>query len=67
MATQRAGQKPARAKPWMKLETNHTRRALIIKVNKPKERMLIGRVKIIKIGRTKALIKPKITATIKAI
>lgn len=61
-----ADQKLATANPETKAAISITSRALITKVKSPKERMLIGRVNMTKIGFKNALIKPKTSAAINA-
>lgn len=63
IAAIRAGVKPSIANPGVILETVRIRRALMTKVNNPKVRILIGNVKITKIGLITALAIPKIKAT----
>lgn len=62
-----ADHRPATAKPLTKLATNKTNRPFKTSVKSPKVKILIGKVKIIKIGLTIALRIPKTTATISAI
>ena len=65
-AAQNAGQKPAILKPLIKLETNQNIKALITRVNNPKVKILIGKVKISISGRMIALTKPKTAEVISA-
>lgn len=58
-----AAKKPLTSKPFITDEANKISKALITKVNKPRVRILIGRVKIIKIGLIIILIMPKNTAS----
>ena len=62
-----ADHRPATAKPLTKLATNKTKEPLSTKVKSPKVKILIGKVRIIKIGLTIALRIPKTIATISAI
>ena len=62
-----ACQKLTTAKPGKTAEANNTSKALITKVNKPKVKMLIGKVRRIKIGLITALINPKTTTKINAV
>lgn len=55
---QNAAQKPVTAKPGTILATSKNISALITKVNKPKVRMLIGKVKIINTGLIKIFTRP---------
>lgn len=63
----RAGIKPSILKPWTKYEAKIKRKALITKVNSPRVRMLIGRVRIKIIGLIKALSIPRTRATTSAV
>jgi len=58
----RAVPKLAKLKPGIIAAASETMAALIIKVNKPRVKMLIGKVKIKIIGRITALTAPKINA-----
>ena len=58
-----AAKKPFTSNPFITDEANKISKALITKVNKPRVRILIGRVKIIKIGLIITLIMPKNTAS----
>jgi len=62
-----ADQKLSTVNPGTKLLTNTTKMALMIIVNNPKVRILIGSVKRIKIGLSKTLKTPKTKATHKAV
>ena len=57
-----ACQKVLTAKPSMKVAANQNNEALITKVNRPRVRMFIGRVRMIKIGFTTKLSSPRTTA-----
>lgn len=63
---QKAGQNPATLKPLTMLEVSQNIRAFITRVKIPKLKIFIGKVKINKIGRIRALIIPNINAAIKA-
>jgi hypothetical protein len=65
-APQKAGQKPDTEKPSIKVDTNQNKKALITNVNKPSVIIFIGKVNKTNNGLITALIKPKITAVIKA-
>lgn len=58
--------KPETSKPGTNLPTNNTIKALITKVKRPSVKILIGKVKIIKIGLITAFTNPKTTAANKA-
>lgn len=66
MLNSMAIQNPLTSKPFTTDEANKTSIALMTKVNKPKVRMLIGRVIKIKTGLTKILTMPKKSANHKA-
>ena len=66
MLNSMATQKPLTEKPSITDDANKISKALITKVNKPRVRMLIGKVIKIKIGLTKTLIIPKNKANHKA-
>ena len=55
------------SKPGTKVLTNKIIKALIIKAKIPKVRMVMGKVRIIKIGLITILTKPKTIATITAV
>jgi hypothetical protein len=63
----RAGINPLTLKPGTIEEAIRIRVVLMTKVNKPRVRIFIGRVKIIRIGFKKAFRMPKTTETIMAI
>lgn len=65
-APQKAGQNPATKKPFTMEEASQNIKALITKVKSPSVSRLIGSVKIIRIGRISAFIKPKIKAATNA-
>ena len=58
-----AVKKPLTSKPFMIDEASKISKPLMTKVNKPRVRILIGSVKIIKIGLITILIMPKNTAS----
>ena len=66
MLNSMAIQKPPTEKPSITDDASKISKALMTKVNKPKVKMLIGRVIKIKIGLTKTLIIPKNKASHKA-
>lgn len=61
-----ATQKPEIAKPGTAEDTKRTIKALITKVNKPKVKIVIGKVRISKTGLSKELTIPNARAAIKA-
>jgi len=63
----KADRKPDTSNPLTKVETNQTRRALIIKTKSPRVKILMGKVKTIRMGLIKALRTPKNKATTKAV
>ena len=63
----KAVQKLATEKPGINHATKRTSPALIIKVKRPSVRIVIGKVKIIKIGRRIALTTPRAKATRSAV
>lgn len=63
----RAQRKLATKNPGTKELTKRIRMAFMTKVNRPRERMLMGRVRITKIGFKMALTIPKMTETIMAV
>ena len=63
-APQNAAQKFETSNPRTILEVSQNMRAFIIKVNKPRVRILIGSVSNNKTGLTNALIRPKIITVI---
>jgi len=63
-AAKSAGTNPSITNPGTSLEVASKKRAFITNVNKPRVNILIGRVKIITNGLIKALIMPRIRATI---
>jgi len=65
-APQKAAPKDVMSKPLTMVETSQNISALIMNVNMPKVKMLIGRVRIIIIGRITAFTSPKISEAIKA-
>lgn len=56
-------QKPLTEKPWITDEASKINKALMTKVNKPSVRILIGSVKITRIGFIMTLIRPRNKAT----
>ena len=58
----RAAPKPETAKPSKKDAVNQNSTALITKINKPRERSVIGKVRKTSIGRTNTFNKPSIKA-----
>jgi len=62
-----AGTKPSTLKPCIKVEINQKRNALIIKVNRPRVRILMGKVRRIMTGRTIILNNPQIMEIMRAI
>jgi branched-chain amino acid aminotransferase len=62
-----AHKNPSTWKPGTTLLTNKTNSALMTKVNKPKVKILIGKVRSIKIGFNTAFTIPKATATTTAV
>lgn len=62
-----AGAKPAIVKPSTIAATPKSSRAFMTNVNNPRVRMLIGKVRMTRIGFTTALAIPKSRATIKAV
>lgn len=62
MLNKTAAQNPPTSKPLIILEANKTNNPLITKVNRPRVKILIGKVTKTKIGLMTALIKPKISA-----
>lgn len=66
MLKRRAHQKPVTLKPGTKDAVSKINKALTAKVNNPKVRIFIGKVKIINIGFIKAFKTPKTSATSKA-
>ena len=66
-APQKAGQKPSMSKPLINEAINQISKALITKVNKPKVKILIGKVNNTTIGRMMALTMPKTRATNNAV
>jgi hypothetical protein len=65
-APQKAAEKLATSKPLTIVEVSQNIKALIIRVNRPRVMILIGRVKIIIIGRIIAFTSPKINEVIRA-
>lgn len=63
----KAGANPMMAKPGTILATASRSRALITKVNSPRVRMLMGKVRITMIGLMTALMIPRTRATTKAV
>lgn len=63
MLNNKAVQKLAIEKPSTMAEVNMINKALITNVNNPRVKILIGNVKITKIGFSTTLIIPKINAT----
>jgi hypothetical protein len=63
----KADRKPATTKPGTRKPTNKIINALITNKNNPKLKIVKGKVKITKIGRTIALTNPKIMAAIAAV
>lgn len=65
----KAGKNPriSKPEPGVKALANQRVKALITNVNKPKVSKVIGKVKICKIGLTKALTRPITRAAIKAV
>ena len=62
----RAHQNPSTLKPGTRFAARIITNALITKVNKPKVRMLIGSVRIRRMGLRTAFIIPKTTAATRA-
>lgn len=62
-----AHQKFLTKKPGTRALVRRIRKPLITKINNPKVKILMGRVKRIRIGLRKVLITPKTMATIKAV
>lgn len=63
----KAGQKPIIVKPLIKVETNQKRKPLMIRVKSPRVKILIGSVRIMRIGRMRALTMPRAKAAIRAV
>ena len=61
-----AAKKPSTVKPSTNEATNQKRKALITKENSPRVRIVIGRVRINKTGRTTALRIPRMNTEIVA-
>ncbi len=61
-----AYQKLATEKPWIKVPANQNNEALMTKVNSPKVRILIGKVRIKIIGLTNRLSSPIVIEAIRA-
>lgn len=66
IAPQKAGQNPVTEKPFTTEATNQNNKALITKVNKPRVKILTGKVKITNTGLIKAFTNPNTKAVIKA-
>ena len=63
----RAGVKPSTLNPGTILSTNKIKAALITKVKRPRVRMLIGKVRMMRIGLMMALMMPSTKATKRAV
>lgn len=63
----KAGVKPSTLKPGTILSTSISKAALITNVKRPRVRMFIGRVRMIRMGLMMALIIPKTKATRSAV
>lgn len=62
-----AVQKLATKNPVTRCEASNTSTALIMKVNRPRLKILIGRVRMTRIGRRIILMRPRTTATMRAV
>jgi hypothetical protein len=67
MANNKAYQKLSIVNPGTTKEAREINAAFIIKINKPKVKIVIGKVRIIKMGLIKEFIPPSTTAKIKAV
>lgn len=66
-APRTATQKPETLKPWIKVAMNQKRKPLIMKVERPSVKSVIGKVRSNRIGLMVMLIIPQMIETMRAV